>query len=126
MRDKRKMNIYEAAVQGFRVLVYSKNDIDGVNDFLGYEKEANDEKEKEIERQKALTEAYSNMLTTLRDVQEEYEKRKRAINAEGFNDSVTGVHDMILTPQGRFSTDPDDYIIATKNPNGLDNGGGKG
>lgn len=34
MRDKRKMNIYEAAVQGFRVLVYSKNDIDGVNDFL--------------------------------------------------------------------------------------------
>lgn len=34
MRDKRKMNIYEAVVQGFRVLVYSKNDIDGVNDFL--------------------------------------------------------------------------------------------
>ena len=36
------------------------------------------------------------------------------------------LHDMILTPQGKFSTDPDDYIIATKNPSGLNNGGGKG
>ena len=98
--------------------------IDWVDEFLGVEKEVNDEKKEELERQKALTDAYSNMLTTLREVQEEYEKRKKAINAQGYNDSVTGVHDMILTPQGRFSTDPDDYIIATKNPSNLGNSNG--
>ena len=100
-----------------------QNIIDWVDEFLGYEKETNDAKKEELERQRALTDAYSNMLSTLRDVQEEYEKRKRAINAQGYADSVTGVHDMILTPQGRFSTDPDDYIIASKNPSGLNNGG---
>lgn len=99
--------------------------IDWIDEFLGYEQETNDAKEEELQRQRALTQAYSNMLSTLKEVQEEYEKRKKAINAEGFNDTVTGVHDMILTPQGRFSTDPDDYIIATKNPSGL-NKSGKG
>lgn len=98
--------------------------IDWVDEFLGYEKETNDAKKDELERQRALADAYSNMLTTLREVQEEYEKRKKYINAQGYADSVTGVHDMILTPQGKFSTDPDDYIIATKNPKGLN--GGKG
>lgn len=87
-------------------------------------KEEAKSKEEELARQKALTNAYSNMLSVLRDTQEEYEKRKKYINAQGYADSVTGVHDMILTPQGKFSTDPDDYIIATKNPSGLN--GGKG
>ena len=87
-------------------------------------KEEAKSKEEELARQKALTDAYSNMLSVLRDTQEEYEKRKKYINAQGYADSVTGVHDMILTPQGKFSTDPDDYIIATKNPSGLN--GGKG
>ena len=87
-------------------------------------KEETKSKEEELAKQKALTDAYNNMLSVLRDTQEEYEKRKKYINAQGYADSVTGVHDMILTPQGRFSTDPDDYIIATKNPSGLN--GGKG
>ena len=73
---------------------------------------------------RALTDAYGSMLSVMKDVEEEYEKRKKQINSQGYADSVTGVHDMILTPQGKFSTDPDDYIIATKNPKGLN--GGKG
>lgn len=93
-------------------------------DWFGVEKEINDEKQKELDQQMALYDAYAGMLSVLRDTQEEYEKRKKYINAQGYADSVTGVHDMILTPQGRFSTDPDDYIIATKNPKGLN--GGKG
>jgi hypothetical protein len=31
------------------------------------------------------------------------------------------VNDLIVTPQGRFSTHPDDYIIAMKNPAALVN-----
>lgn len=97
--------------------------IDWVDEFLGYEKETNDAKKEELERQRALLDAYKTMLGVLRETQEEYEKRKKQINAQGYADSVTGVHDMILTPQGKFSTDPDDYIIATKNPSGLNGGG---
>ena len=87
-------------------------------------KEEAKSKEDELAKQQALTNAYDNMLSVLRDTEEEYEKRKKAINAQGYADSVTGVHDMILTPQGKFSTDPDDYIIATKNPSGLNSGKG--
>ena len=87
-------------------------------------KEENDAKKDELARLNALNNAYSQMKESLKDLQEEYEARKKYINAQGFADEVTGVHDMILTPQGRFSTDPDDYIIATKNPSGLN--GGKG
>ena len=95
-----------------------------LNDYADSTREASEEKQKEIERLRAITDAYSNMLTTLREVEEEYERRRKQINAQTYNESVTGVHDMILTPQGKFSTDPDDYIIATKNPNNLNNRGG--
>lgn len=95
-----------------------------LNDYADSTREANEEKRKEIERLRAVTDAYSNMLTTLRAVEEEYERRRKQINAQTYNESVTGVHDMILTPQGKFSTDPDDYIIATKNPSNLNNRGG--
>lgn len=95
-----------------------------LNDYADSTREANEEKQKEIERLRAVTDAYSNMLTTLREVEEEYERRRKQINAQTYNESVTGVHDMILTPQGKFSTDPDDYIIATKNPSNLNNRGG--
>lgn len=96
----------------------------GLNDsFAETRKVVDDTKKAEEERLKALTNAYSNMLSTLRDVQEEYEKRRKQINSQTYAESVTGVHDMILTPQGKFSTDPDDYIIATKNPSALNGGG---
>ena len=60
----------------------------------------------------------------MKENEEEYEKRKKELNASDYASKVTGVHDMILTPQGQFSTDPDDYIIATKNPSALNNNGG--
>lgn len=84
-----------------------------------------DIEEKEEEEQATdLTEAYKALLQAMKDNEEEYEKRKKQLNAQSYADSVQGVHDMILTPQGRFSTDPDDYIIATKNPAGLNEGNG--
>ena len=109
-------NILEPVVEGLEEVVTA------IEEFFGISKEVNDEKDKELERLRALNNAYSTMRDTLEDLQKEYEYRKKELIAQGFADEVTGVHDMILTPQGKFSTDPDDYIIATKNPNGL--GGG--
>lgn len=71
-----------------------------------------------------LTDAYKSLLDAMKANQEEYEKRKKELNSADYASKVTGVHDMILTPQGNFSTDPDDYIIATKNPSGLNGGNG--
>lgn len=66
-----------------------------------------------------LTSAYKSLLEAMKANEEEYERRKKQLNASDYASKVTGVHDMILTPQGQFSTDPDDYIIATKNPSQL-------
>ena len=117
-------NVFSWLLEPIKALASGiENVVDWLANLFGLENDIKQQEEDELARKKALNDAYSNMLSTLRDVQEEYEKRKKAINAQGYADSVTGVHDMILTPQGRFSTDPDDYIIATKNPSGLNNGG---
>lgn len=91
---------------------------DWLLDFLGIE-----QRKVEEEETVDLTDAYKSLLEAMKANEEEYEKRKKELNASDYASKVTGVHDMILTPQGQFSTDPDDYIIATKNPNGLGTSG---
>lgn len=100
---------------------------DGFGDFVdkifGWLDFFDEKEEKEEEQNVDLTESYKALLEAMKSNQEEYEKRKKELNASDYASKVTGVHDMILTPQGNFSTDPDDYIIATKNPSGLNGGG---
>ena len=52
------------------------------------------------------------------DKQEQYYLGEK-MNLMAYNRYTTPVNDMILTPQGRFSTNPKDTIIATKNPSEL-------
>lgn len=96
------------------------NVIEAIASLLPWVKET-----KDIEEENAvdLTEAYKELISAMKNNEEEYEKRKKELNASDYASKVTGVHDMILTPQGQFSTDPDDYIIATKNPGALNNNG---
>ena len=80
--------------------------------------------EDETERLRRLNEQYKNLQNAIDEQEQYYLKKKMEVNAQAY-DKVLGnmqVNDMILTPQGNFSTDPDDYIIATKNPAGI--GGG--
>ncbi len=74
---------------------------------------ANDEMQKLMDIQKQI----QDLLDAQREEAEYYAINKRRIDA-------TTVNDMILTPQGNFSTHPDDYIIATKHPETLASGGG--
>lgn len=96
------------------------NVIEAIASLLPWVKET-----KDIEEENAvdLTEAYKELISAMKNNEEEYEKRKKELNASDYASKVTGVHDMILTPQGQFSTDPDDYIIATKTPGALNNNG---
>ena len=81
------------------------------------------EQESEAERLKKINEQYKNLLISMKEQEEYYIAQKKRINADTYASDVYKVNDMILTPQGNFSTAPDDYIIATKNPNNLGNGG---
>lgn len=85
-----------------------------------------DNKDEEEEATENLTQAYKDLLSAMKDMEEYYDERKAKLRGEQSKVNATSVNDMILTPHGNFSTAPDDYIIATKNPSALgqSNGGG--
>ena len=104
----------------------------GFGNFLGgwlsasAEDAADNSEQDEYERLQKMKDSLADLLKQARDDAIYYETTLRGKKAIATNDvlSTTQVHDMILTPQGQFSTDPDDYIIASKNPSAL--GGGSG
>lgn len=87
----------------------------------------NEEKRNEEERLKALIDQYGRLKLAMQEQEEYYYKQKRHLQAQYLNETtgerIRKVNDMIITPQGNFSTHPDDYIIASKNPQAL--GGSK-
>ena len=95
-----------------------------LDNWLGLSKEKSAEEEEELERLKAVNDQYKNLYAALKEQEEYYLQQRRHLNAEWAieNYRATPVHDMILSPHGAFSTDPNDFIIATKDPKSL--GGG--
>jgi hypothetical protein len=83
---------------------------------------SNDERERESEQLRRLTEQMEKLRDSIRENEEYYLKKRRELNAGAGIESL-GINDMILTPHGNFSTSPDDYIIATKDPRSLGSGG---
>jgi len=95
------------------------NFVGWIDDLIGVTKELTETEEERLNR---LNEAYKTLLSAMKEQEEYYLQKKQEINAEKYGasiGSVTSVNDMILTPHGNFSTAPDDYIIATKNPSNL-------
>lgn len=83
------------------------------------------QQQSEADRLKALNAQYAALKSAIKEQEDYYLKKRRELNADFINQQISAglsVNDMILTPQGNFSTHPDDYIIATKNPQSL--GGG--
>lgn len=97
---------------------------DRIADFYDTLAGTNDERKKEEERLKALNEQYRKLYSALREQEEYYLQQRQHLNAEWAieNYQTRNVNDMILTPNGAFSTDPKDYIIATKHPETLAGG----
>lgn len=85
-----------------------------------------DEIEGTSETMRDLTQDMKNLSDAIAEQYEYYLKKKTELMATTYTEGVglhsTSVNDMILTPNGNFSTHPDDYIIATKNPSGLNGG----
>ena len=86
----------------------------------------NKEKQNELDRLRALNDQYLKLKDAIREQEEYYLKKRRNLNALYLNETVAdrikSVNDLIITPQGKFSTHPDDYIIAAKKPSELGNG----
>ena len=93
-----------------------------LNNHADSTREATKAKEDELAQIKSSTQSYQDLLNAIREQEEYYIRKKAELNMFALDDKVTKVNDMILTPNGRFSTHPDDYLIATKNPQGLGSG----
>lgn len=86
----------------------------------GYASDSDKDDDK-LERIEALKNNLADLIEQARNDATYYESTLRNKSALSFNEAVsaTKVNDMILTPQGNFSTSPQDYLIATKNPQSL-------
>ena len=81
----------------------------------------NTDNKDESAKLETLTDQLKKLLEQARSDALYYENNLRHKTALGTNKkfSYQSVNDMILTPHGNFSTAPDDYIIATKQPQAL-------
>jgi hypothetical protein len=86
-------------------------------------KRVDEEERDRMELLKALNAQYEKLGEAIEAQEEYYLKKRRNLYADWGIEQTTRVNDMILTPQGKFSTHPDDYIIATKNPETLSSHG---
>jgi hypothetical protein len=76
--------------------------------------------EDQVARLQRIQDEISKLIDQQKSLEEYYFKKRQEMNAR----AAMGVNDLIVTPQGSFSTHPDDYIIATKRPETLGSGGG--
>jgi hypothetical protein len=81
-----------------------------------------DKKNNELEELKHIYDQTVKLMDSIREQEEYYLRKRRKLNADWAIESQS-VNDMILTPHGNFSTNPNDYIIATKNPSALGSSG---
>lgn len=79
---------------------------------------------KESDAIKDLVGEMENLKSAMTEQEEYYIAMKKQINSDTYRDSTYKVNDMILTPNGTFSTHPEDTIFAMKHPEDLMNGGG--
>lgn len=62
----------------------------------------------------------TSYIKAMNEQEQYYLQKKQQINSDVYTSgALKSVNDMILTPNGNFSTHPNDYIIATKNPESL-------
>lgn len=95
---------------------------EGIESFLemfGIQHEVNEEKQKEIDKLKELNKQYQSLSQAIDEQEQYYLKKRTELNAGTYNENINRVNDMILTPQGTFSTHPKDTIIAMKHPEEL-------
>ena len=93
---------------------------------LFYKDDNKDDNDKEAEKLESLKDELAKLLEQARSDALYYEHNLRHKTALGINAGFShqSVHDAVITPGGKVvTTDPKDYLIATKTPNQLVGGG---
>lgn len=106
----------------------------GIDDWFDSLTGRSDEEEELAARLEKLNEILGRTTQTMKEAEEYYLVQNRQLNAYWAAQQQGNivmdsrkVNDMILTPHGNFSTAPDDYLIAMKDPASLlGMGGGQG
>jgi hypothetical protein len=75
----------------------------------------------QLARLQRIQDEISKLIDQQKSLEEYYFKKRQELNAKASINAM-GVNDLIVTPQGSFSTHPDDFIIATRNPESLGTG----
>jgi ABC-type multidrug transport system fused ATPase/permease subunit len=78
------------------------------------------EADDQLAKLQKIQDELSKLIDQQKDLEAYYFKKRQELNAK----AAMSVNDLIVTPQGAWSTHPDDYIIATKHPEALGSGGG--
>jgi hypothetical protein len=76
--------------------------------------------EDQVAKLQKIQDEITKLIDQQKSLEEYYFKKRQEINAR----ASMSVNDLIVTPQGSYSTHPDDFIIATKRPETLGSGGG--
>ena len=94
-------------------------------ELLGIDGMISDEKQKELDRLKELNKQYQSLSLAIDEQNQYYLRQKQLVNAQAY-DRLLGqpVNDLIISPNGTFSTHPEDTIFAMKHPESLAYGGG--
>jgi hypothetical protein len=71
--------------------------------------------EDQVEKLRKIQDEITKLIDQQKSLEEYYFKKRQELNAK----ASMSVNDLIVTPQGSFSTHPQDYIIATRNPSEL-------
>ena len=76
------------------------------------------------EAMRDLREDMQKLSDAIAEQTEYYLQKKKELNSMTYVEGVgfKSVNDMVITPQGNFSTHPDDYIFAMKDPKSLGSG----
>ena len=102
---------------------FAGNKEDEIDEYFSNLTGANNELEKQAELLKTLNNQFEETLKAFKQAEEYYlierqhQDAVRAIEFQGgFPTDTRKVNDMILTPHGNFSTAPDDFLLAMKDP----------
>ena len=98
----------------------------GIGSAISSKDDNKDDNDKEAEKLESLKDELAKLLEQARSDALYYEHNLRHKTALGINAGFShqSVHDAVITPGGKVvTTDPKDYLIATKTPNQLVGGG---
>ena len=125
--------IFAGWLTGFYDSIFGEGTMEGIDRFYESLGDASGQMDEAAQRLEALNQILEQTRKSIMEAEEYFLVQNRTANAQWaaqmqgqfvMDTRATKVNDMILTPHGNFSTAPDDYLLAMKDPTSLMGTGG--